>query len=199
LHVWEFLYIIGASKKLKVMCLYSTTGKKYAERDIVCYKALGYKNGVYYTPCWFKIVKDAVLSGRRLLRGGLFRKKETIDDITTRFPYWFCKKYSSYANNENSLPFDQHMLIALQAPRYCYIASASEDLWADPSGELLAAKLASNYYKIYNLNGLIVPEKIELDVSYNDGHIAYHRRTGNHGLSHFDWEQYMTYFEKISK
>lgn len=145
---------------------------------------------------YLSISNNSGNSGAALSRGNT---GETIYDITSRFPYWFCKKYSSYANNENSLPFDQHMLIALQAPRYCYIASASEDWWADPYGELLAAKLASNYYKIYNLNGLIVPEKIELDVSYNDGHIAYHRRTGNHGLSHFDWEQYMTYFEKISK
>lgn len=64
------------------MCLYSTTGKKIAERDIVCYKALSYMNGVHYTPCRFKIVKDAVLSGRRLLRGGLFRKKEIHGDNT---------------------------------------------------------------------------------------------------------------------
>ena len=64
------------------MCLNSTTGKKIAERDIVCYKSFGYKQGVYYTPCWYKIVKDAVLSGRRLFRGGLFRQKHTNDGVT---------------------------------------------------------------------------------------------------------------------
>lgn len=48
----------------------------------VCYKSLGYMKGVYYTPCWYKIVKDAVLSGRRLFRGGLFRKKEACDEVT---------------------------------------------------------------------------------------------------------------------
>lgn len=65
------------------MCLYSTTGKKIAERDIVCYKALYYvcHNGEYYTPVRWKKVKDAVLSGRRLFRGGLFRKKETCDEV----------------------------------------------------------------------------------------------------------------------
>jgi hypothetical protein len=75
----EFVYN-WSIKNLKVMCLYSTTGKKIAERDIVCYKALGYMKGVYYTPCRHKIVKDSVLSGRRLFQGGLFRKKETIDE-----------------------------------------------------------------------------------------------------------------------
>ena len=57
------------------MCLYSTTGKKIAERDIVCYKVLSYWHGNYYTPIMCKRVKNAVLTGRRLFRGGLFRQK----------------------------------------------------------------------------------------------------------------------------
>ena len=124
---------------------------------------------------------------------------ETIADIVRLFPYWFSNNYRKYVNNEDSLPFDQHVLIGLQAPRYCYIASASDDSWANPDGELLSAKYASQYYNLYNVSGLIIPDKIELDVSYNDGNIAYHRRTGKHKLTLFDWEQYMEYFEKISK
>jgi hypothetical protein len=68
-------------KNLKVMCLYSTTGKKIAERDIVCYKVLSYWHGKYYTPVMGKKVKDAVLTGRRLLRGGLFREKEAYGNV----------------------------------------------------------------------------------------------------------------------
>jgi hypothetical protein len=135
-------------------------------------------------------------SGAALSRGNT---GETINDITKLFPYWFCKNYISYANNENMLPFDQHILIGLQAPRHCYIASASEDLWADPDGELLSAKFASQYYELYNLKGLIVPNHIELDTIYDEGYIAYHRRNGKHKLTLFDWEQYMNYFEKITK
>jgi hypothetical protein len=71
-------------KNLKVMCLYSSTGKKIAERDIVCYKALCYFEGRYYTPVKWKLVKDAVLSGRRLLRGGLFCQTYAIDSSLTR-------------------------------------------------------------------------------------------------------------------
>ena len=130
MHVWEFLYIIGASKKLKVMCLYSTTGKKYAERDIVCYKALGYKNGVYYTPCQFKIVKDAVLAGRRLLRGGLFRKKETIDDITV-----ISGGYIHVATNLEWLRFH------FQGCRHfkCIIPKGTE-YWVSKGGDEMAAR-----------------------------------------------------------
>jgi hypothetical protein len=86
------------------MCLYSTTGKKIAERDIVCYKVLSYWHGKYYTPVMGKKVKDAVLTGRRLFRGGLFRQKRKFTNyisieggyvhvystLMNCHRYWFC-------------------------------------------------------------------------------------------------------------
>lgn len=64
------------------MCLCSTTGKKIAVCDIVCYKALFNFAGEYYTPVKWKKVKNAVLTGRRLFRGGLFRQKHTNEGVT---------------------------------------------------------------------------------------------------------------------
>ena len=92
------------------MCLYSTTGKKIAEHDIVCYKVLYYWNDKYYTPIMHKKVKDAVLTGRRLFRGGLFRQKNKYtNSISIEGGYvhvystrmncncdWFCGKYRYY-------------------------------------------------------------------------------------------------------
>ena len=146
----------------------------------------------------FKLVisNDSGNSGASLSRGSI---GETIEDITNRFPYWFCENYKKYQNNESALPFDQHMLIGLIAPRYVYIASASLDEWADPENELRSARLASHFYEIYNLKGLVVPNKIQNNISYNEGRIAYHSREGIHDLTPFDWKLYMDYFDKIKE
>ena len=133
-------------------------------------------------------------SGAALSRNN---KGERIRDIMTNFPYWFCDNYNKYVDNEDNLPFDQHILLGLIAPRYLYVASALEDNWADPKGELLSSKLATKFYEMYNVKGLIIPNEIEINKSYNEGNIAYHIREGKHGLTLFDWQCYVEYFNKI--
>lgn len=123
---------------------------------------------------------------------------ETVSDIVKRFPYWFCENYKKYAGKENKLPFDQHLLLALLAPRKCYVISATMDGWADPAGELASAKLASRYYENAGVPGLIVPREIACDLSYNEGNIAYHRHTGLHELTPWDWQKVMDYFSPDS-
>ena len=122
---------------------------------------------------------------------------ETIDVITRAFPYWFCKNYKKYRNKEESLPFDQHQLIGLIAPRYVYVFSATGDSWACPKNELLACRYASQYFNLYGVDGLIAPEEIEVGKSYQSGHIAYHIKDGIHNIETRDWNMIMDYFDKI--
>lgn len=120
---------------------------------------------------------------------------ETTKIITSAFPHWFCKRYSTYADAADKLPIDQHELIALIAPRPVYVASASEDLWADPKGEFLSAKNAEPVYQLFGKAGLGVDEPPALDHPVGD-FIGYHNRTGKHDITLYDWEQYMNFADR---
>jgi hypothetical protein len=128
----------------------------------------------------------------------LFRRRfgERIDHmIKNRISYWFSKNFESYANRENELPVDMHMLIALMAPRPVYVASAEEDLWADPRGEFLSARLASPVYELYGLEGLPTEEMPRLNEPVH-GTIGYHIRSGAHDVIAYDWEQYLRFADR---
>lgn len=117
---------------------------------------------------------------------------ETTAVITRAFPHWFTKTYTSYANNEAACPIDKHMLIALQAPRAAYIASAVEDQWADPKGEFLSGLNAEPVYALFGKKGYGVQEQPAIDHPVGDS-IAYHVRTGKHDVVRYDWEQYLRF------
>jgi hypothetical protein len=127
----------------------------------------------------------------------LARRKfgERTENITGVFPHWFCSRYREYAGREEALPVDQHELLALVAPRPLYVASATEDLWADPRGEFLAAKAAEPVYSLLGRPGLGVADLPAPDRPVG-GSIGYHLRTGKHALTAYDWEQYLDFADR---
>lgn len=118
---------------------------------------------------------------------------ETLGRITETFPHWFASNYRTFAGREETLPFDQHMLIALMAPRAVYVASADEDLWADPRGEFLSLAYASPVFALWG-DAPIRPEDMPpLDRPLVSGRRGYHVRPGGHNLTAFDWQRYMDF------
>lgn len=117
---------------------------------------------------------------------------ETVGVINTSFPHWFCDNYNQFNDREENLPVDQHMLLSLIAPRPLYVASATNDQWADPKGEFLSAREASPVWELYDLEGLPVTSMPEIDRPVM-GTIGYHLRTGGHGLTRYDWDNYLNF------
>lgn len=143
----------------------------------------------------------AVISNNSGCGGAALSKRaygETVGRINRSFPHWFNGNFKKYNENEKALPFDQHQLLALIAPRAVYVASATEDRWADPRGEFLSVLHAQPVYDLYHKSSLGVTSHPAPDRSV--GRVTgYHLRTGKHDVTPGDWKHYLAFVSRNLK
>ncbi|MBR4170366.1 MAG: serine hydrolase [Kiritimatiellae bacterium] len=171
----EHLAVVGLSRLGKAALWAGATDTRFALTCSVCSGCCGAKLN--------HIELDGITPGYG---------DEHIERIL-RFRHWFPRSFDKYRGKDLELPFDQHQLIALCAPRLVSISSASDDPGAGPLAEYWAARLASPAWELYGKKGLIsrefpMPERLQ-----DNGSISYHIRKGPHGLVYSDWERFMTF------
>lgn len=132
----------------------------------------------------------ASLSRRR------FQGKEQVARINQAFPHWFSERYKGYGGREDDLPVDQHMLLALIAPRALAVGSAEGDLWADPRGEFLSSVHASAVYRLLGRKGLGTEAMPPVGGAVDGDGQHYHLRAGKHDLTLEDWTRYWDFADR---
>ncbi|HOX37907.1 MAG TPA: hypothetical protein PL033_07960 [Candidatus Brocadiia bacterium] len=108
---------------------------------------------------------------------------ETLGAITSpmRFQYWFQPKFGEFSGREDRLPFDQHWVKALVAPRALLAQEARDDHWANPIGSQqtnIAAK------PVFDFLGA-------------GDRIGYFIRDGGHSVPVEDWETLIEFADRV--
>lgn len=118
---------------------------------------------------------------------------ESVEVITRVFPHWFIPHYASFSGREHDLPVDQHMLISLMAPRAVYVASAADDLWADPKGQYLALTASQPVFRLFDFN-LNFPDVMPANnTQMIQLPLGFHNRDGKHDMNLFDWKCFIRF------
>lgn len=127
------------------------------------------------------------------------RYGETIAVINRVFPHWFNTNYKKYNDREDDLPVDSHMLMALTAPRPLYVASAAEDIWADPRGSYLALHHAAKVWKLFKVPSDLPETMPPVNDQVISGKLGYHVREGGHNMLLEDWNRFMNFADAVWK
>ncbi|MDH7570144.1 MAG: hypothetical protein QHJ73_11230 [Armatimonadota bacterium] len=106
---------------------------------------------------------------------------ETLEAITDRFPYWFHPRLQAFRGRVEHLPFDQHFLLSLVAPRALLSVNALGDKWANPLGSQLAYQAAREVYRFLGL-----PNRI--GIAYREGPHAQNLDDWKALLDFADWQ-----------
>jgi dienelactone hydrolase len=120
---------------------------------------------------------------------------ESVKKINTTFPHWFCNEFKTFNDEPERLPFDQHCLIALCAPRPVLLSCATEDTWANPAGQFEMLQAADKVYRLLGVEGLSAPA-MPPENKLIDSTLGYYIRPGKHAMTTGDWKIFLDFADK---
>lgn len=104
---------------------------------------------------------------------------ETLAALISAIPYWFGPRLKEFVNREKELPFDQHFLKSLIAPRSLLTTEALGDLWANPIGTWQTHLAAREVYRFLGVEECI-------GIWFRDG---------EHDHGETDWKAFLDFMD----
>jgi hypothetical protein len=117
---------------------------------------------------------------------------ETVVMINKSFPHWFAGNFKEFNEEPVRLPFDQHCLVALCAPRPVLFSCATEDLWSNPAGQFEMLRAADPVYRLVAGDGLGAQERPAVGKLLGS-RLGYFIREGRHSMNDVDWAAWLDY------
>ena len=121
---------------------------------------------------------------------------ETVERINRSFPHWFTDTFKRFGGQVDRLPFDQHALIALVAPRPVLLTNASDDTWANPRGQFDMLLAAAPVYRLLGVPNPVAPAAFPAENVLVDSRLGYFIRPGGHDMGQTEWDAWLAFADK---
>ncbi len=118
------------------------------------------------------------------------RTGERLDRMVRDYPHWLAPVAEAGASNPDMLPVDQHMLLALIAPRRLFLGNARRDVWSDPNSSFRAAAAASAAFETFGQTGTGRPDMSRFDPAAD---LSWWLRPGGHSIVAEDIDAFIAF------
>lgn len=136
---------------------------------------------------------DAVIAHQSGFAGATLSRSqtgETLARMQKTYPHWLAPGASKYAAQPDLLPFDQHLILALLAPKRVMLGNGRRDVWSDPNSSYRAAQAASAAWQTAGRPGLPAGGMKQFDPA---GGIAWWLRPGGHSITAGDIDAFIQF------
>jgi hypothetical protein len=120
---------------------------------------------------------------------------ERLDRMVRVYPHWLAPVAEAKASNPDLLPVDQHMLLALIAPRRLFLGNARRDVWSDPNSSFRAAAAASPAFEAFGRTG---PGRLGMTRFDPAADLSWWLRPGGHSIVAEDIDAFIAFLSASS-
>jgi len=122
---------------------------------------------------------------------------ESVAKINESFPHWFNDNFAKFGQDVERLPVDQHLLVALVAPRPVLDVAGLQDTWASPHLALETLKAASPVYEFLGVKGVVGQGYVKDEIGNTEtGRLLQYQRDTKHTLNIDYWNAMMDFADR---